>query len=155
MSEIVLVPGPSNRFVFTKTELKLAPRERPTARARAVKGSPSGTGHRPQPKSTPVIARPDTGWPPPKVVTFRVNRAALKEAKSYNSWGELLSAVQSNFSGHLAADGLLYARVTTTDAFDWDRAKKALAQLGDKPLVVEYQDVAHGQSRGRTHGRGR
>jgi hypothetical protein len=157
MSEIVLVPGPSSDFTSTSTKLKLKPMERPLAGRRTVKGSPqSGTGKRPPPQSTPrpVVVKPDTGWPPPKVVTsFVVNRAALREAKSYNSWGELLSAVQSNFSEHSAADGVLYARVSTADDFDWDRAKKALTELGEKRLVVEYSGAGRGPSKRQTHGR--
>jgi hypothetical protein len=154
MTEIILVPGPSTWFDFKDAKVKAAPEEKPPERPDPGERSASGTGQRPrQPKSTPVRVGPDTGWPPPKVLTSSFDRAALREAKSYNSWEELLSAVESNFLEPSALDGRLYARVTTTDAFSWDRAKKALAELGTKRLVVEYQNVAHGQSRKHIHGR--
>jgi len=149
MSDIVLVPGGSSRFAFTDREVRLEPLEKgrtPAPRRgsrRGVERSPGSGPHPPQPTPTPVIAGPDTGYPPIKVFTALVNRRALERAISYNSWSELLNAVESDPARHLGADGQLYARVTTTQAFELDRANKVLRELGGKRLVVSYEDPGH------------
>ena len=128
MGDIVLVPGGSSEFVFAKPQVKLVPR--------------SGSG-----REAPVKAGPDTGWPPPKVLSSLVNRAALKQARSYNSWADLLNAVEGDSTGHLATDGQLYARVASAETFDLDRAIKVLRGPGDRRLIVEYEGAAHGKPR--------
>ena len=77
----------------------------------------------------------------------------LKNSKSYKSWADLLKAVETDSADHLAADGQLYARVTTAEAFNLNRAKKVLGELGGKRLVVEYRDVARKRTGKRAHGR--
>ena len=131
MSEIVLVPGRSNHFVFTTDKVNVA---RPKK---------SGGANSPSQKPTPVIAKPDTGWPPIKVFSALVHRVHLEKAVTYGSWAELLHAVEQDPAAHLGAYGQLYARVTTEEAFDLNRAKEVLRELGHRRLVVEYRDSGH------------
>ena len=89
ISEIVLVPGPLNQFVFTEPEVKLAPREKSRSGKSPIEEPAPRRGRRaPKPEPPPVIAGPDTGWPPPQVMTtIVINRDAF----SNGSRGELFS----------------------------------------------------------------
>jgi hypothetical protein len=149
MSAIVLVPGRSNQFAFTTDKVKAA---RPTIKVARPKRSGAIS---PIQKPTPVIAKPDTGWPPIKVFSALVNRVDLEKAVTYGSWAELLRAVEQDPAAHLGAYGQLYARVTTEETFDLNRAKRVLRELGGKRLVVEYQAPGHNEFGIPRHGRRR